>query len=760
MNSISFIGNDRIYDKDASMKQVRNPKNSFVFLTKFLGALKNDQQVFEISKKYYEEYIYQLDPIHGTVIFELEKFKLNKANEKILLRVEEITGMILKSAKKYAEQKAEIPNIKDCVITVPTNWSLKQRIALVQSARIAGLIPISLIHDNTAAALHYGLNFLNNNNNNTLTKNVIFYNMGSTNIQASLVQFSFTNNTIKLDNQKIIPVVSVLADYGISDVGGYAYDLKIADYFAEQIDVSQPNQPTFKENRKGMVKLLKESNKVKEILSANKETQFFSEGLLDGNDFKSFITRSKFEEITSNLTQNVLIPVHKVLQMSNKTKEDIEIVELIGGGVRIPKVQQILGDFFGQNKTGFHLNGDESMALGAAFLAANYSSSFRVKRVQLNDGYNFDIKMKIINLNPEDGDDFSKETVLFGYKKRFGSKKVINFKHDKDIQLNIFTEDYEGNTMQLVKYNITNISSVFQNKKYQEFAPMKISLHFELGSIRVIDLSDVEASLNITQKLENDKVKSKIQNFDVDIYEMYPFYNPLNQTEVEKSQKKLERFDKFQEQIKMVEKQKNTFESLIYQIKEHSTDKSFLKYSDGKDIQKAVELAEENSQWLESDDVNYAGIEDFKKRYQDMENIINPIKFRKSEHEKRVKGYNEATKQINSFQENTDKLEKTHPWISKDEKSKLNKLIQSTKVWMQQVQEKQKTLKLYENPAFILQEVNEKVSEIKKEYDRIKAIKKPTAIKPNVDNKKDQQTQQQNNQQKKNEKKQGKKEDL
>ncbi len=127
-----------------------------------------------------------------------------------------------------------------------------------------------------------------------------------------------------------------------------------------------------------MVKLLKECNKLKEVLSANKETQFFSEGLLDGADYKSQITRAIFEEITQELSTKIIVPIEKVLFRANKTVNDIDLVELIGGGIRIPKVQAILNEFFGVNKIGFHLNGDEAMALGAAFLAANYSSSFRV----------------------------------------------------------------------------------------------------------------------------------------------------------------------------------------------------------------------------------------------------------------------------------------------------------------------------------------------------------------------------------------------
>ena len=145
---------------------------------------------------YFEEYALAFDQERGTAIFELKRFALNDPEEIITLSVEEVVGMILHSGKRYAEKMAEIPNIRDCVLTVPVNWSLRQRIALVQAAKIAGLSPLALIHDNTAAALHFGISRLADNATNT----VLFYNVGATNTQASLVEYSYMNNTVKSDS--------------------------------------------------------------------------------------------------------------------------------------------------------------------------------------------------------------------------------------------------------------------------------------------------------------------------------------------------------------------------------------------------------------------------------------------------------------------------------------------------------------------------------------------------------------------------------
>lgn len=325
-----------MYDKEASGKQSRNPETTFVFVDKFLGAISSDEPTFTIAKKYYEEYAMTFDSERDTVIFNLNRFKLSDPEENITLSVEEVVAMVLASAKKYAEKMAEISNIRDCVITVPTNWSLRQRLTLVQAAKIAGLSPLALIHDNTAAALHYSISKLADNS----TATVLFYNIGATNIQASLVEYSYLNATKTTDTQKAIPVITILADHGIANFGGYAYDLAIANYFAKQIDAKpeRKTKPSFLTNRRGMVKLLKECNKVKEILSANKQLPFFSEGLLEGNDFMSSISRTQFEEITAHLLAEITKPIDIILKRANKTIADIDDIELIGGGIRVPRI--------------------------------------------------------------------------------------------------------------------------------------------------------------------------------------------------------------------------------------------------------------------------------------------------------------------------------------------------------------------------------------------------------------------------------------
>lgn len=88
-----------------------------------------------------------------------------------------------------------------------------------------------------------------------------------------------------------------------------------------------------------MIRLIRECNKLKETLSANKESSFFVEGLVNDEDFKSHITRQAFEDASQHLFDKLLAPIDEVLRAGNRTLEDLDRLEILGGAVRIPKVQ-------------------------------------------------------------------------------------------------------------------------------------------------------------------------------------------------------------------------------------------------------------------------------------------------------------------------------------------------------------------------------------------------------------------------------------
>ena len=157
--------------------------------------------------------------------------------------------------------------------------------------------PLAFIHENTAAALYYAIDRKDENKTHT----VIFYNLGATALKVALVEFKMENSTEKHEKNKKYESFNVIADAWDDNVNGVLFDLNLARHLADEFD-SLPNRKgksKAKDSPSAMAKLLKESAKVKEVLSANKETSFYVEGLLDDLDFKTTVSRSKFEELNT-----------------------------------------------------------------------------------------------------------------------------------------------------------------------------------------------------------------------------------------------------------------------------------------------------------------------------------------------------------------------------------------------------------------------------------------------------------------------------
>jgi len=392
-----------------------------------------------------------------TIVFELKDFKLHdeQIDERVFLSVEEVTAMIIKHGKVLAEKQGGI-EIKDCVLTVPSNWNSDQKRALQDAVSLAGLHLLAFVNENTAGALYYGIE---RNDNETHT--VLFYNLGSSSLKVSLAEYVAVNSTDK-NYKKPIETVRILADTVVDEVSGLAFDQVLAEHFAEVFDKSPARQhkSSIKSSNPGMIKLLKECNKLKEVLSANKETPFYVENLLDGEDFKAHIDRKLFEEKSKHILNKLTKPIDYVLKKANRTLAQVNGLEILGGAVRVPKVQQILSEYLGKVELGAHLNGDEAMAYGAAFIGANLSHSFKVRPIWLYDGNNYEIVVYFRDLENNGEEKFEKNMTVFPYKYRFGGKKTVSVHHDRNLRMDLVKRMEDGTEELMVTMNITNISEI------------------------------------------------------------------------------------------------------------------------------------------------------------------------------------------------------------------------------------------------------------------------------------------------------------
>merc|ERR1712048_1381112 len=120
---------------------------------------------------------------------------------------------------------------------------------------------------------------------------------------------------------------------------------------------------------RALQKLRREVERTKRTLSSTRQARIEIEALFDGVDFSETLTRARFEEINNDLFKNTLGPVKQVLEDSGLKKNQIDEIVLVGGSTRIPKVQQLIKDFFNGKEPNRGINPDEAVAYGAAVQA-------------------------------------------------------------------------------------------------------------------------------------------------------------------------------------------------------------------------------------------------------------------------------------------------------------------------------------------------------------------------------------------------------
>ena len=354
--------------------------------------------------------------------------------------------MVLNHAKEmtvaYAEENGNAAlTPKDVVLTVPSFATQHERRALLDAAELADLNVLSLLDETTAAALHFGMDKIMEE-----PKIYIFYNLGASALQVSVVRYlSYEIKESKYSKKgKVVGGLEVLGKAWDSTLGGLALDHRIVEFLADEFNKVW-GKGDIREKARPMAKLRIQANKIKHVLSANKEIPVYIDALFDDVPLKAHVTREKLEELCADLLDRAVKPIEDALARANVTMKEVDAIELIGGGMRVPKIQRSIQDYLGKDlELGLHINSDESMALGASFHGANISTAFKVRHVGLSDINPFPISISLSDIEPvvpEEGEEeWSKKATMFKSGGKVGVKKTIAFTHDQDVACSV---DYE-----------------------------------------------------------------------------------------------------------------------------------------------------------------------------------------------------------------------------------------------------------------------------------------------------------------------------
>jgi heat shock protein 5 len=260
---------------------------------------------------------------------------------------EEISAMVLTKMKETAEAYLG-KKVTHAVVTVPAYFNDAQRQATKDAGVIAGMTVMRIINEPTAAAIAYGLDKKEGETN------ILVFDLGGGTFDVSL---------LTIDNG----VFEVVSTNGDTHLGGEDFDQKVMNYFMGMYKKKKGKD--IKKDNRAVQKLRREVEKAKRTLSTQYQVKVEIESFFDGEDFSETLSRAKFEELNMELFKSTLKPVKRVLEDAGMQKDEINEIVLVGGSTRIPKVQQLVKNFFDKKEPNTGINPDEAIAFGASVQA-------------------------------------------------------------------------------------------------------------------------------------------------------------------------------------------------------------------------------------------------------------------------------------------------------------------------------------------------------------------------------------------------------
>ncbi|KAL3838237.1 hypothetical protein ACJIZ3_022828 [Penstemon smallii] len=387
---------------------------------------------------------------------------------------EEISSMILIKMREIAE--AYLGSIvKNAVVTVPAYFNDSQRQATKDAGVIAGLNVMRIISEPTAAAIAYGLD-----KKATCAggNNVLIFDLGGGTFDVSILNIEEG-------------IFEVKATAGDTLLGGEDFDNRMLKHFVREFKMK--HEMDISGNPRALRRLKEACERAKRTLSFTTLATLEVELLYNGLDFYSKISRARFEELNMDLFKNCLELVEKCLRDANMDKNSVHDVVLVGGSTRIPKVQQLLQDFFNGKELCKSINPDEAVAYGAAVQAAILNGRVNDK---VEDFVLLDVTPLSLGIETTGG----VMTVVIPKNTKIPCEKERIFTTNVDNQTLVPISVYEGERTRVSDNNLLGKFTLSGILPAPRFVP-KINVLFEI---------DVNGILNVTAEDKTSGHKNKI----------------------------------------------------------------------------------------------------------------------------------------------------------------------------------------------------------------------------------------------------------